>query len=926
MPRHAQRRVRRSAKGTPPPARPTTTRLRWGRLVAAVAALVSVVVLAAVADIFYRAVSTMPNLSSPTNVVGMSSMIYDRKGKLITAVPSPYDRQPVKIGQIPKLLQEAVIATEDRTFYTNPGISIRGIMRALFVDVFTNQGLQGASTITQQLANNLYLTRHDTLTRKLKQAILALELNRRYTKPQILDMYLNEVDLGQHAYGVKAAAQVYFNQTNLSKLSLPQIALLAGLPNAPTALDPIYHPKAALARRNVVLQSMLSQHYITAAQAKAAEAAPLQLQRGPQLAVSSYPDPWYIDAVIQTLESAPYNLSPQQVTYGGLHIYTALHPSVEAAAVAAVKQVLKPFPDTGSNPMQAAEAVINQQNGDVIAIVGGRKHTTAMGFDRALQAQRQPGSAIKPLVDYVPALAAGYTAGTTVDDAVHVYQSPGAPLYVPKDYQLPYYGLTTFDEALRRSVNTVAVQVLHRVGVQTGLRNAQRMGLPLTQKDAHLALALGGTVDCCSPLNMADAYATIANGGLHVTPRIIIKVVGPNGRVLFHNAPHYQRAISPQVAYVMTKMLETDAEPQPNVGWNVISGPYDSNWGTGYDGAVHDNVPGWPTAGKTGTTNGNRDAWFVGYTPLYSAAVWVGYDQPKPTPNLYGGTYAGPIFRATLTAAVRGHPVVHFQRPPGIVQAPIDIKAPAWTVASPSSLTPKAYIRNEWFVAGTQPTKANPLWVQRKVDSRHPSLLWRSGCSGHPVTRTFLNRPRLGPSWAQKIARDLGFSPANWQQFVPLDMQLAPPTHHCGPSNSSGTSTGGAQGCHTSWTVSLGSGGLMRPSIVCLPVRQAAQITFQATDGRVHQIQIVGFGQSATVPSTGQPVTIGFTPQHAGQMSFVTDNGTIAGRIVVQSQATSSSSSSSSSSPTGSTSPASSSTSLSRPSLFGPFFGGGKGG
>lgn len=736
-----------------------------------------------------RALIALPPLGNPLAAAPQSSVIYDIHGNYAATVPGSGARLPVPIAAVPAPLQDAFIAVEDRHFYQEPlGLSVRGILRAAYMDL-RGAPLQGGSTITQQLAKNLYLSTRDTLTRKVKEAVLAAELASRYSRPQILDMYLNDIYLGEHAYGIQAAAETYFG-VPVTGLTLPQEALLAGLPQAPSAYDPLAHPQAALARRNVVLGLMAQQGYISAAAARAAQAAPLGLAPGSPASAGAtsgqYPYPWFVDAVISQLEQQ-YGLSAQQIATGGLSIHTTLDPAVYTAAQQAVTrqlQSLDPGGASSANPLQAGAVIMNQQNGDVLAVIGGRTHTTELGLDRATQAEVQPGSAIKPLVDYIPALEAGYTAGTAVQDTVQSYgMGPGQPAYVPTNYDHLYYGLTTFTEALRRSVNTVAVKVLDRVGVARGVATARSLGLTdlNPQANDHLAVALGGTVGCCTPLEMADAYATIANGGLRVAPRFVTSVVAPDGQVLVSVPVQSHRVLSPRIAYVMTKMLEAVDTPQPNTGWDVLSGPYDSNWGTGYDAQVQDNVPGWPMAAKSGTTNSNRQAWYVGYTPLYTGAVYVGRDVPQPEPNLFGGTAAGPILQAAMEAALQGRTPVHFRRPAGIVQAPIDIMAPAWQVAKPGPLTPPQYVRQEWFVAGTQPTRTSPLWVQARVPDRNNGALWQSGCpGGPPVTETFLAiGGQNGPSWARGIAALLGT--ANWRQFLPLDSALAAPTQACQP-------------------------------------------------------------------------------------------------------------------------------------------------
>ena len=721
-----------------------------------------------------------PSLASPAGQLSISSTIYDANGNIVAAVPNGIDRQPVTLAQIPQMVQSAFVAIEDRRFYTNfnDGLDLKGIARAALADL-RGRPTQGASTITDQLAKNLYLQDNGSIIYKLKELWLGMQLAAHNSRSTILDDYLNTIYLGDGAYGVQAASLAYFG-VPVNQVNLQQAALLAGLPQAPSAYDPRVNPSLARTRRNEVLQTMAAQGLISAARAAAAEAAPLGLSARPALvaANTNYPDAWFVDAAITQLEQVNH-ITAQQLTNGGLRIYTTLQPKVQAAADKAVA-TMAGNPNAPSN-LQAAEVVMDPSNGNVLAIVGGRKHTAPFAYDRALQAERQPGSSIKPLVDYIPALEHGLTAGTVVDDALHTFNIPGSGPYTPTDDGPPYYGLTTLDEALRRSVNTIAVQVLNRIGINTGVNNAQKMGLPLTNKDRNLSVALGGTTDCCTPLDMADAYSAIANGGYRVTPRIITRVVAPDGAVLVDNTVQKVRAVPANVAYVMTKMLETVDQPQPNKGWNVLSGPMDSNWGTGYDATVQDNIPGWPTAGKTGTTNGNKDAWYVGYTPKLAAAVWVGFDTPRSLANMYGGTFAGPIFRQTLTAALAGQTPTHFPRPAGVVQAPIDIKAAPWTVALPSALTPAADIRTEWFVAGTQPSRPSTLWVRRLVDPQDPSLGWTPACGDLPISKVFLNRSPITPAQDRHLALAAGIGPSKggWQSVVPVDMGLRPPQQTC---------------------------------------------------------------------------------------------------------------------------------------------------
>lgn len=921
MPRH----VKRSQSNEHRPAR---RRLRPGRVLLLAGGMLAAAICVAVAVLVVKSVVTLPNVSDP-RTLGASSVVYDAAGQAVADIPSPVDRTPLTIQQIPPLVQNAFIAVEDHYFYQDEGFSLRGILRAAYYDL-RGAPLQGGSTITQQLAKQLYLTPQDTLTRKIQEAILGIQLARRYTKPQILDMYLNWIYLGEHAYGVAAASQAYFGKP-LSQLTVPQVALLAGLPKSPNGDDPLLHPKAALARRNVVLSLMARYGVITQAQANADSKLGLELSPPPTTASTSYPYPWFIDQVITQLEQT-YHFSAQEVAYGGLKIYTTLVPSVYDAAQQAVTANIARldaekfangqlyYPQqvtigghTITDPLQAAVVIMNQQNGNVLAIIGGDTHSGYLPLDRATQTQHQTGSSIKPLVDYTQALRDGYTAGTTVMDAPTIFHPGPGQTYVPTDDSPLYYGLTTFTEGLRRSVNLVALKVLQKVGIGNGVREAEKLGLTSLTfgPNDHLSVALGGTVGCCTPLEMADAYATLANGGNRVTPRFITSVVGPNGQSLLNNPPHLQHVLDPRVAYVITKMLETVDSPQiyntPG-GWDVNSGPYDSNWGTGYDAALNarglkDYVPGWSMAAKTGTTNSNRSAWYVGYTPLYTSAVWVGRDEHYANYNLYGDYSAGPIMAATMAAALQGQTPVHFQQPPGIVEAKIDIMAPPWTVAKPGPLTPSQYVRNEWFVAGTQPTRINPLWVQAEVDSADPNTLWAPGCAGSPVTKTVLDLNMIGRgpeyytmTWADQMAKLMHMNAP--QELLPKELALTAPTQVCagaiapppetgasssasgasgtGTASSSGTGVGvatssasagggtsstssstGASNCASDQKIVV-SGQTLDPSSICVPQGSLVALTFTSGDGLAHTLTLDGYGQHIAVPATGAPVTIQF--------------------------------------------------------------------
>jgi penicillin-binding protein 1A len=407
------------------------------------------------------------------------------------------------------------------------------------------------------------------------------------------------------------------------------------------------------------------------------------------------------------------------------------------------------------------------------------------------------------------------------------------------------------------------------------------MGLDLTSADAYLPAAIGGISQqtCCSPLQMADAYAAIANGGMLVQPRLVTQVVGPDGTVLGTDPIRYKQVVDPRIAYVMTQVLE--AVMSPTIYDEGLGHGWDSNWGTGYDADVQDNVPGWPSAGKTGTTDNNTDLWFVGYTPLYTAAVWVGYDnQQEQVPNdAYGDTYAGPIWQKVMEDAVAPYQPVQFPQPSGVVEAPVDAKCAPWHVCSPTALTPPQWIQEDWFVSGTQPTPAtnDTLWKEYAVTATTPPLLWNPACGGQPVMRVYLNRSILGESWAEPIAFIKG---TGWAQYVPVDMEYAPPTEQCaggaggaatGGQGAAGNQGGVPAGCAEQWTVVVQAGQPADPSLICIVAGQTATLHFVTGDGQAYQVSLPSENTGGSVAADGTPLDLAVTPAAAGSSLILMD-------------------------------------------------------
>lgn len=581
--------------------------------------------------------ATMSDLPEVANVKpAASSQIYDVHGNLITTVHATENRLPVKLSQVPKDLQNAFIATEDNRFYSHHGVDPIGIMRAIWVNIAHDGVAEGGSTITQQLARNAFLTQDRTLKRKIMEAMLAIRIEQYYTKQEILEMYLNQIYFGQGAYGVQAAAHVYFGK-NVQDLDLAQSAMLAGLPQSPNYYSPLTNYKAGKARQAVVLGQMVKYDYIDQATADKAKDEDLGLREKSEAAHSDNNASYFIDYVISEIAE---KYGDDAVYKDGLKIYTTIDMKAQDAAVQAMHNLPNFYTDDkGLTQPQGALIAINPHNGYIVAMVGGRGDDS---FNRAVLAERQPGSAFKPFV-YLAAIQDGMTPGTVMDDKKIEFNG-----WSPKNYEGTYSGQMTLHYALQHSVNTIAVQLADAVGMRKVLNLASSLGITTLDdsKDNNLAAALGGLTNGVKPIDMAVAYGTLANGGVKVKPVAITKIVDRNGQVVEENSTEEQRVVDPKYAYVITNMLES-----------VMSG------GTGGGASI-----GRPAAGKTGTTDESKDAWFVGYTPDLVAAVWMGDDYGIETlDGITGGTVPAVIWRDFMSQALNAMEISgqDFTVPPG---------------------------------------------------------------------------------------------------------------------------------------------------------------------------------------------------------------------------------------------------------------------
>ena len=579
------------------------------------------------------------------------SYLYDQKGNRISQLSSSRI-EPVSAQEIPLVMKNAIIAVEDRRYYDHKGVDLRSISRALYRDVITGDFSEGGSTITQQLAKNLFLASDKTLARKLKEAAYALKIEAVLNKDEILTAYINQIYFGEGRWGLQNAAQLYFGK-DAKKLTLEDSALLAGLLKAPTLYSPLSNKQRSLERRNLVLTLMKEQNYINSAEYEKAITQPIVLKKGSQTDLTGQYSS-YVDYVVEEAIDR-IGFTEEQILNGGLQIYTQMDPSVQKAAED-VYQDSHFFPSGKTDQIvQSGVVVIDHSTGGIRGLVGYRGERVYRGLNHATQLERQPGSSLKPLSVYGPALEKGYTPDSMVSD--HPLNING---YAPQNYDNQYRGYITMQEAIRHSWNVPAVWLLNEIGIDSGIDFAKRSGIPLDTADYTLSLALGGLSKGVTPLQMAQAYGVFADQGVMNKAYAITKITTKDGSVIFQAQREAVQVTTPSVAYMMTLMLQ-----------DVVTN------GTGENANLSR-----PTAGKTGSvelphtqefsgiTKGVKDVWFVGYTPELTAAVWMGYDNTDHNHYLTtsGGSEPAGVFREILSRALKSTPVVPFEIPEEYVE------------------------------------------------------------------------------------------------------------------------------------------------------------------------------------------------------------------------------------------------------------------
>jgi penicillin-binding protein 1A len=665
-------RRRRAAHGS-------RTRPRWRRgLLIGLGAAGALAVLALAGGAFYVLIvlpRSLPSVAALENYEPIQgTKVFDENDELLTEFHAER-RIFVPLSQVPPNLRDAVLATEDARFYSHFGVDPMGIARAVYQNFRRGRIVEGGSTITQQLTKVLFLTPDKSLSRKLKEAVLALELERRYSKDRILELYLNNIYFGHGAFGVEAAARTYFGK-GVNELTLAEGALLAGLPKAPTTYSPFERTDAAKRRRGVVLARMVEVGAVTPAEAQRLTAAALGVVPAERRRTSGQ---YYLEYVQQTLEQ---EYGADIVFKGGLHVYTALSPTMQLQAERALREGLRALEarrlkeaEKAGSPVaverpEGALITLEPQTGYIKAMVGGYDFSRSE-FNRAVHARRQPGSAFKPFV-YIAALEAGLTPATIVEDAPVEYPTgPGGRVWKPDNYDRRFRGPITMQRAVEESVNMVAIKVQERVGVRRTVDVARRLGVE-SPLQPNLSLALG-TSDL-SLLEITSAYGTLANAGGWVRPSAIRYVLDAQGKLLLENIPEPRQAVAAETAYVITHMLRGTVERGTGTAARVLARPM---------------------AAKTGTTNDYSNAWFIGYTPDLVTGVWVGYDRPRTLGrDETGSRAAAPIWTSFMSEALAGQPAKDFPVPSRVTLVPVDLLATG-QCARPVVMA---------FVIGSEPT------------------------------------------------------------------------------------------------------------------------------------------------------------------------------------------------------------------------------
>ena len=590
-----------------------STKKTWFKRILLILVLMFMLAMIVVGGIILKVVLDSPDIAAEDFETPLSSQLYDQDGELIGTIFEEENRTQVDIEDVPDEVKDALISIEDKRFYDHPGVDYRRVASAAIENVKHGWGVEGGSTITQQVIKRSVLTSEKTLTRKLQEAWLAIKLEKDYSKEEILEMYLNNVYFGNGSYGINTAAKTYFDK-DISDLDLSQIALLVGLPNAPSADDPFKHPDRAENRRNKVLNAMVNNNVISEDEAKEAKDKAIEdiVVEEKSKQENTTPHQAFIDTVYQQLVKEEEIVSEDEFYQGGLKIYTTANSEAQELVYELMHSEDIGYPDDN---FETGIALINTETGAIEAIGGGRNFTSIKDMNYGSLVQHQPGSTIKPILSFGPAIEfMNWSTAHTINDEEYTY-SDGTPI---NNWDNQHWGEISMREALQWSRNIPTLKLFQNVGSDKAQEFAKELGIDIDP--IHESASIGG-FNGTSPLQMAGAYASFGNEGVYNEPFSVEKIVYPDGEEKKLESPKSEAVMHDYTAYMVTDMLKS-----------VVTN------GTG----TQANIPELPLAGKTGTTNIPNDirqqynisngvlgSWFVGYTPQYSLAIWTGYPSLK---------------------------------------------------------------------------------------------------------------------------------------------------------------------------------------------------------------------------------------------------------------------------------------------------------
>ncbi|WP_096200894.1 PBP1A family penicillin-binding protein [Bacillus sp. FJAT-45350] len=651
----------------------------------------------------FAMIKDAPPLDRELLMFSQPAEILDQNDETVSLLQGTENRVNVSIHDVPQVLEDAFIATEDVRFREHFGLDVRRIMGAIGANITGGFGAEGASTITQQVVKNAFFTFEKTITRKVQEQYLAVKLEQQYSKDQILEMYLNVIYFGEGAYGVLQASRSYFGK-ELEELTVEDAALLAGIPQRPNHFNPLKNPEGAETRRNTVISLMERHGKITSSEADLARAVSVEDQLNPA-EKASYPYESFLNLVLSEVEDME-GISATDLYTAGLKIYTTLDQDAQAHVerVLQTDELINGYPT--NEDFQAGLTLLDTQTGEIKAIGGGRQNTgVKRGFNYATDIKKQPGSTIKPVLDYGPVIEHHqWSTGEIIIDEPHTYNDHAkTPV---RNYTRSYEGPVTMRRALARSLNVPAIKALQTVGTNQAQAFAEGVGIPFDEKMTE-AYGIGGFKTGISTLDLAGSYQAFGNEGQYIKPHTVRKIEFPDGRII-HTNPDSETAMQDYTAYMVTDMLKSVVTE----GTGTIA-----------------NIPQLHLAGKTGTTNfstedqstynipsgGVPDVWFAGYTTRYTAAVWTGFDRKGQGNYLSGNErrLAQQIFKAVLEEVSKGIDTPDFRQPPSVVKVGIERS----TGLLPSDFTPSSEIVYELFVKGTEPTRVSESFNQLTAPS-----------------------------------------------------------------------------------------------------------------------------------------------------------------------------------------------------------------